>query len=131
MHPVPRQRVTVTVPLRVTAIQVPSWLELCYQEQYNMSTMSKEKDQITAYNDRVISDPRVLGGQPIVKGTRIPVEIVLEQLALDPDLNELFLDYPRLTREDVQACLDYARSLVHQARKAEGRDDAEPAPRPR
>jgi uncharacterized protein (DUF433 family) len=91
--------------------------------------MSKEKDQITVYNERVISDPRVLGGQPIVKGTRIPVEIVLEQLALNPDLQELFVDYPRLTREDVQACLDYARSLVHKAKKAGGRDDSEPVPR--
>ena len=95
-----------------------------------MDTMSKEKDQITVYNTRVISDPRILGGQPIVKGTRIPVEIVLEQLALNPDVAELFLDYPRLTREDVQACLDYARSLVHKVKKPGGRDEADPLHRP-
>ena len=95
-----------------------------------MDIVSREKDQIAAYDDRVISDPQVLGGQPIVKGTRIPVEIVLEQLSLNPDLNELFLDYPRLTREDVQACLAYASSPVRQSRKGEGGDDSEPAHRP-
>lgn len=41
----------------------------------------------------------------MVKGTRIPVELVLAKLAANPELEELFADYPRLTREDVQACL--------------------------
>jgi uncharacterized protein (DUF433 family) len=43
-----------------------------------------------------------------VKGTRIPVELVLAKLAQNPDLGELFADYPRLTPDDVKACLECA-----------------------
>lgn len=62
-------------------------------------------------------------GKPVVKGTRIPVEVVLEQLAHNPDIEELFADYPRLTREDVQACLEYATRLVQ--RTPRGKPGAE------
>ncbi len=67
--------------------------------------------------ERIIQDPEILVGKPVVRGTRIPVELVLAKLAANPDLAELFLDYPRLTLDDVRACLDYARMLVeHQER---------------
>jgi uncharacterized protein (DUF433 family) len=69
--------------------------------------------QATArYGDRIVRDPEILTGKPVVRGTRIPVELVLAKLARNPDLSDLFEDYPRLTLEDVQACLEYARSLV-------------------
>lgn len=64
------------------------------------------------YQDRIISIPGVIGGKHVVKGTRIPVEIVLQHLAYDLSLETLFADYPRLTKEDVQACLAYAETLV-------------------
>ena len=64
------------------------------------------------YVDRIVSIPGVMGGKPVVKGTRIPVEIVLQHLAYDLSLETLFADYPRLTKEDVQACLTYAETLV-------------------
>ncbi len=64
------------------------------------------------YQDRIVSIPGVVGGKPVVKGTRIPVEIVLQHLAYDLNLETLFADYPRLTKEDVQACLTYAETLV-------------------
>ena len=60
------------------------------------------------YRDRISQDPQVMVGKPVVKGTRIPVELVLTKLAQNPSLDELFTDYPRLTLEDVKACLDYA-----------------------
>jgi uncharacterized protein (DUF433 family) len=87
--------------------------------------MNKARDTIQ-YNDRIISDPRVLVGKPIVKGTRIPVELVLERLAANPDIDDLFVGYPRLTMEDVQACLDFARSLVERKkpRRRPGADAA-------
>jgi len=72
----------------------------------------KKKQQ--NYLDRIVSIPGVVGGKPVVKGTRIPVEIVLQHLAYDLNLETLFADYPRLTKEDVQACLDYAESLVEE-----------------
>ncbi|MGH2351423.1 MAG: DUF433 domain-containing protein [Chloroflexota bacterium] len=61
---------------------------------------------------RIVTDPDILVGKPVVKGTRISVELVLEYLAQTPDLDELFADYPELTREDVQAVLAYARGVV-------------------
>ena len=48
----------------------------------------------------------------MIKGTRIPVEVVLEYLAHNPDFDELFADYPRLTMDDVMACFEYAQTLV-------------------
>jgi uncharacterized protein (DUF433 family) len=63
------------------------------------------------YQDRIIADPDIMVGKPVVKGTRIPVELVLGELAANPDLDELFAAYPRLTIEDVRACLDYAQAL--------------------
>lgn len=75
-------------------------------------------EQDVVYQDRIIQDPAILVGKPVVKGTRIPVELVLAKLAANPDLAELFLDYPRLTREDVQACLYYAKTLVAKEGKA-------------
>jgi uncharacterized protein (DUF433 family) len=63
----------------------------------------------STYQDRIIVDPNILAGKPVVKGTRIPVELVLKRLAQDVDMQTLFEAYPRLTKEDVQACLAYAQ----------------------
>lgn len=64
------------------------------------------------YHDRIVVDPQILAGKPIVRGTRISVELVLKRLAEDLDLDTLFEAYPRLTPEDVKACIEYAQSLV-------------------
>jgi uncharacterized protein (DUF433 family) len=66
--------------------------------------------------DRIVQDPHIMFGKPVVRGTRIPVEIVLEELSANPDLNELLAAHPSLTVEDVQACLAYAQALVKQNR---------------
>lgn len=67
------------------------------------------------YRERISRDPAILAGKPVVSGTRIPVALVLAKLAYTPDLTELFVDYPRLTMDDVKACLEYARELVEHA----------------
>jgi len=54
------------------------------------------------YQDRIVRDPAVLVGKPVVKGARIPVELVLAKLAANPDLRDIFVDYPRLTIDDVK-----------------------------
>lgn len=61
------------------------------------------------YKDRIVRDPQILVGKPAVKGTRIPVDLVLAYLARNPNFDALFADYPRLTLDDVKACLAYAR----------------------
>ena len=66
---------------------------------------------------RITVDPEVMVGKPVVKGTRIPVELVLAQLAYNPDLTELFAAYPHLTVDDVKACLEFARALLARKRR--------------
>jgi uncharacterized protein (DUF433 family) len=61
---------------------------------------------------RIVVDPRIMAGKPVVRGTRIPVELVLKRLSQDLDLQTLFVSYPRLTEADVKACLAYASALV-------------------
>jgi uncharacterized protein (DUF433 family) len=70
------------------------------------------------YQERIIKDPDILVGKPVVKGTRIPVELILAKLSVNLDLEKFSLDYPRLAEEDVKACLDYAQYLVQRQRKA-------------
>jgi uncharacterized protein (DUF433 family) len=64
------------------------------------------------YQERIIADPRILAGKPVIKGTRIAVDLVLEELAQNPAIDELLAAHPDLTRDDVQACLAYARAIV-------------------
>jgi len=64
------------------------------------------------YRQRISVDPTIMVGKPVVKGTRIPVELVLKHLAQNPDLDDLFAAYPQLTLDDVKACLEYARAVV-------------------
>jgi uncharacterized protein (DUF433 family) len=64
------------------------------------------------YQKRIITDPRILAGKPVVRGTRIAVDLVLEELAHNPDIKELLAAHPDLTRDDVQACLAYAQAIV-------------------
>ena len=64
------------------------------------------------YRDRITHDPAVMVGKPVVRGTRIPVELVLEHLSDNPDTADLFAAYPELTLDDVKACLAYAHRAV-------------------
>lgn len=64
--------------------------------------------------DRIELDPRVCNGKPVIKGTRIPVSVILEQIAEGETLETLLSGYPELKREDIQAALLYAKaSLDH------------------
>jgi len=58
--------------------------------------------------DRITADPKILSGKPIVRGTRLSVEFILELLASDIPEKDILEDYPHLTREDIHACLKYA-----------------------
>jgi uncharacterized protein (DUF433 family) len=70
------------------------------------------KEDRRPYQERITADPRILAGKPVVRGTRIAVHLVLEELAQNPDLDELLAAHPDLTRTDVQACLAYAKAMV-------------------
>jgi uncharacterized protein (DUF433 family) len=70
------------------------------------------KEDQRLYQERIVTDPRILAGKPVAKGTRIAVELVLEELSHNPDIGELLAAHPDLTRTDVQACLAYAKYMV-------------------
>lgn len=63
------------------------------------------------YRGRIVTDPRILGGKPIIKGTRIAVDLVLEELACNPDVGEVLAAHPDLSGKDVQGCLAYAQAV--------------------
>ena len=62
--------------------------------------------------ERIVRIPGVLGGKPVIKGTRIPVDLILERLTFDLELKTLFEDYPELTEADIKACIAYAKEVV-------------------
>ena len=62
--------------------------------------------------DRIVSDPNICGGEPCIKGTRIPVHIILSHLAAGDDFNTILKNFPRITIEDIKACLEYASYLA-------------------
>jgi uncharacterized protein (DUF433 family) len=60
------------------------------------------------WRDRITIDPKVLVGKPVIKGTRIAVEFVINLLAQGWSESEIVRNYPGLTHEDILACLKYA-----------------------
>jgi len=62
--------------------------------------------------DRIERNPKIMVGKPVIRGTRITVELILGKLAADVPIEEVLEDYPHLTRDDVLASLAYARSLL-------------------
>jgi uncharacterized protein (DUF433 family) len=64
------------------------------------------------YEGRITVDPGVLHGKPVVRGTRIPVYVILRLLANETSVEEILQQYPDLVREDVLAALEYAAFLA-------------------
>ena len=63
-------------------------------------------------SERILIDPDVCNGRPVVRGTRIAVKTVLEFLAACDSVDDILAEYPNLVRDDIQACLDYASRLM-------------------
>jgi uncharacterized protein (DUF433 family) len=64
------------------------------------------------WRERIVMDPDLQAGEPCIRGTRIPVSILVASLA-DMSRDELLSEYPQLTQEDVQAALLYAAEASH------------------
>lgn len=62
--------------------------------------------------NRIAYNPKIFGGKPIIKGTRISVEFILELLASDLAIIDILKEYPRLKKEDILAAIDYAAKTV-------------------
>ena len=65
-------------------------------------------------SERIVVDAEILAGKPVIRGTRLAVEFVLELLAAGQSNREILANYPGLTREDILACLSFASYLVHE-----------------
>ena len=66
------------------------------------------------WHDRVVVLPRVLTGKPVVRGTRISVELVVDLLAAGWSHAQILESYPHLTEDDIRACLSYASELLRE-----------------
>jgi len=69
-----------------------------------------------SWSDRIVLDPEILAGKPVIRGTRLAVEFILELLASGQSEAELMANYPGITRDDILACLAYASYLAHEYR---------------
>lgn len=61
---------------------------------------------------RIIVDSAIMAGKPVIKGTRIPVDTILRCIAQGMTQEEIIEDYPRLTKDDIKAALEYGADLV-------------------
>jgi len=62
--------------------------------------------------ERVVIDEKILGGKPVIRGTRIPVYLIVELVANGLSIKDILKEYPELSEEDVKAALRYAASLL-------------------
>ncbi len=62
--------------------------------------------------DRIEINPEILGGKPVIKGTRIPVYQILKLLAAGYTIEKVVEDYPDITKEDVKAAIEYAEPIL-------------------
>ena len=63
-------------------------------------------------NDHITVDPRICNGKPVIAGTRIPVTVVLDQLAETGSVPEVIKRYPELSAEQVTAALQYCHAVI-------------------
>jgi uncharacterized protein (DUF433 family) len=67
-----------------------------------------------SWPERIVIDPGILAGKPVVRGTRLAVEFMLELFAAGQSEADILGNYPGLTRDDILACLAYASYLAHE-----------------
>ncbi len=64
------------------------------------------------YRDRIIADPQIMLGKPVIKGTRITVELILRKLSQKVIFEDLLKSYPHLTLDDIYAVLAYSADVI-------------------
>ncbi|MFO1009437.1 MAG: DUF433 domain-containing protein [Planctomycetota bacterium] len=73
-------------------------------------------EQRTNWRERIVADPKVLVGKPVIRDTRISVELVLDLLGRGYTMEDVLRQYEHLTLEDLHACLAYAADVVSMER---------------
>ena len=69
-------------------------------------------DQRPSLNDLIIADPEIMGGAPVFRGTRVPIEVLFENLASGMTVDEILEDYESLSRSDVIRVLELTSSAL-------------------
>jgi len=64
------------------------------------------------WQNHIVVDPKILYGKPVIKGTRLAVEFIVDLLAQGWAESEILRNYPGITHEDITACLKYATSIL-------------------
>ncbi len=64
------------------------------------------------YKDKIVRDPKILSGKPVIRGTRIPVETILRKLGDGLSFEDLLKAYPTLKKEDILAAISYSADLI-------------------
>ncbi|MFN0016541.1 MAG: DUF433 domain-containing protein [Saprospiraceae bacterium] len=64
------------------------------------------------WQDYISSDPKVMLGKPVIKGTRITVELIIERLGSGQTIEDILISYPHITNAGILACLQYAASVL-------------------
>ena len=64
------------------------------------------------FSERIAIDPRIIAGKPVIRGTRIPVDLIVRMVAQGIGEMGILAEYPRLTRDDIKAALCYAAGVV-------------------
>ena len=68
------------------------------------------------YQRRIIIDPKIMVGKPVIRGTRITVELILEMLGQGITVQQILKEYPHLKKEDIKAALEFAQKAVKKER---------------
>jgi uncharacterized protein (DUF433 family) len=63
-------------------------------------------------HERIVIDPEIMVGKPVIRGTRIPVEMILRKLGAGLSVEDILADHPHITREDVQAAQAFAADYI-------------------
>ena len=64
------------------------------------------------WQERIIVDPQILVGKPVIKGTRLAVEFIVDLMAQGWSEDEILRNYPGITKDDIRACLSYAGEIL-------------------
>ena len=66
----------------------------------------------TNYKDKIESNPDIMLGKPVIKGTRITVKLILKRLSEGASMDEILEGYPNITKDDILACLSYSADVI-------------------
>jgi len=60
----------------------------------------------------IVRDPKILGGKPIIKGTRISVELIIRKFSNGNSIDQLLINYPNLSKDQILECFEYAAEIL-------------------